>query len=325
LHAEVFQMTESNSVLSCQGVTKRYGRKTVLADISLELAPGEVFGFLGPNGAGKTTLIKSLLGLVTPQAGEIHLFGHNLFLDRIAALHAVGAVVEAPLFTECFSAFDNLKYLASFTAPVEKCRIEEVLERVGLGDVARTPVGTFSYGMKQRLGIAQALLPSTRLLILDEPTNGLDPHGIAGMRQLIRSLSRDQGLTVFLSSHLLYEVEQVCDRFMIIHHGQKMMEGTMNDPRLQQGATLVEVTVRRDGSGMAAPTLHPAFVEVVKETEEGQVVIRFSAADVPALVRDLVAGGAAIDQVKPIRRSLEDIFIELTRKPEGGDARNDSF
>ncbi len=317
-------MTDLVPVLSCQKVTKRYGRKTVLADISLELSPGEVFGFLGPNGAGKTTLIKSLLGLVTPQAGEIRLFGHDLFLDRIAALHAVGAVVEAPLFTECFSAYDNLKYLASFTAPVEKKRIEEVLERVGLGDVASTPVGTFSYGMKQRLGIAQALLPSTRLLILDEPTNGLDPHGIAGMRQLIRSLSRDQGLAVFLSSHLLYEVEQVCDRFMIIHHGRQVMSGTMNDPRLQPEATLVEVTVQRNDS-LPALKHHPAFVEMVKEDEEPQAVIRFSARDVPALVRDLVASGAAVEQVKPIRRTLEDIFIELTRKPEGGDSRNDSF
>lgn len=317
-------MTDPVSVLSCQGVTKRYGRKTVLADISLELAPGEVFGFLGPNGAGKTTLIKSILGLVTPQAGEIRIFGHNLFLERIAAIRPVGAVVEAPLFTECFSAFDNLKYLASFTAPVEKRQIEEALERVGLGDVARTPVGTFSYGMKQRLGIAQALLPATRLLILDEPTNGLDPHGIAGMRQLIRSLSRDQGLTVFLSSHLLYEVEQVCDRFMIIHHGRKVMEGTMNDPRLQQGADLVEVTVRRDDS-LPALKSHPAFVEMIRETEERQVALRFSSVDVPALVRDLVACGAAVEEVKPVRRTLEEIFIELTRKPQGGDARNDSF
>jgi ABC-2 type transport system ATP-binding protein len=317
-------MTDTDSVLSCQGVAKRYGRKTVLTDISLELAPGEVFGFLGPNGAGKTTLIKSILGLVTPQAGEIRIFGHNLFLDRIAAIHSVGAVVEAPLFTECFSAFDNLSYLASFTAPVGKRQVEEALERVGLGDVARMPVGTFSYGMKQRLGIAQALLPATRLLILDEPTNGLDPHGIAGMRQLIRSLSRDQGLTVFLSSHLLYEVEQVCDRFMIIHHGHKVMEGTMNDPLLQQGADLVEVALRRD-DGFAALKNHPAFVEVVKETEELQVVLRFSTRDVPTLVRDLVARGAAVEEVRPIRRTLEEIFIELTRKPEGGDARHDSF
>ncbi len=309
-------------VLSCRGVGKRYGRKTVLDDISLELSAGEVFGFLGPNGAGKTTLIKSILGLVTPQAGEIEIFGRNLLLERRAALMQVGAVVEAPLFTEYLSAFDNLAYLASFTAPVEARRVEEVLERVGLADVARHPVGTFSYGMKQRLGIAQALLPDTKFLLLDEPTNGLDPHGIAGMRQLIRSLSKEQGLTVFLSSHLLYEVEQVCDRFMIIHHGRKVTEGRMDDPRLHGGSAQVDVTVRLDGS-FGALKGHPAFEEVLWESEDGRACVRFRTAEVPELVRGLVAGGCAVEAVQPRRRSLEELFIELTRKD--GDVRHDSF
>ncbi len=316
-------MTAAAPVLSCRNVSKRYGRATVLEDISIELAPGEVFGFLGPNGAGKTTLIKSILGLVTPQAGEISIFGHDLFLRRRAALRAVGAVVEAPLFPEYLSAFDNLRYLASFTAPVTAARVQEALERVGLGDVAHRPVGTFSYGMKQRLGIAQALLPDMRLLILDEPTNGLDPHGIAGMRNLIHSLSHNQGLTIFLSSHLLYEVEQVCDRFLIIHHGKRVTEGRMDDAGLQRGAAQVDITLGA-GAPLAALREHPAFEAVLwGDDAAGSVCLRFRTAAVAELVRELVGRGCAVEAAQPCRRSLEDLFIELTRKE--GDARHDSF
>lgn len=298
--------------LTCREVSKRYGRKSVLDKISLDLYPGTVFGFLGPNGAGKTTLIKSILGLVTPQAGAISIFGEDLFLKRRRALRQVGAVVEAPLFVETLTAREHLACLASLTGPVTNQQVEEVLRRVGLHDVARQRIGTFSYGMKQRLGIAQALLPDTRLLILDEPTNGLDPHGIAGMRELIKSLTRDHGLSIFLSSHLLYEVEQVCDRFMIINHGACVLSGKMADYRNKRSATVDVVMVDDD-------TVYPIrerydVLSTAPCHRPGLVSVTFASDDIPELVRQLVADGCRIEEVTPHVQSLEELFIEITRR-----------
>lgn len=315
----------SAPVLSCRGVTKSYGDKTVLDGMAVDLAPGEILGFLGPNGAGKTTLIKIILGLVTPSAGDVSVFGIDLFAARHAAMQQVGAIVEAPLFFEYMTARDNLVHLSSLTRPVPAAKVQETLDLVGLSEVSGRNVGTFSYGMKQRLGIAQALLPETRLLILDEPTNGLDPHGIAGMRKLIRDLARRLGISVFISSHLLNEVEQVCDRVIIIHHGKKVLEGGVAALKAHHGE--VEVVLRKPADEGPIRT-HPAFRRGHDADDAGMpvtvAVFRVAAAEVPQLVRALTAAGLDILQVKPKRHTLEDLFIESTSAGDR-DARIDSF
>ncbi|NQZ71175.1 MAG: ATP-binding cassette domain-containing protein, partial [Lentisphaeria bacterium] len=203
------------AILTARNITKRYGKQYALKDIDLTINEGEIFGFLGPNGAGKTTFIKIMLGLATPHDGELELMGVDIFRNRKAAIQQVGAVVEAPIFFEYMTAYENLSYLVALSKKISRERILDVLDMVGLSAAVNKKVGAFSFGMKQRLGIAQALLPDTRFLILDEPTNGLDPHGISGVRKLIRKLTSELGITVFLSSHLLIEVEQICDRVCI--------------------------------------------------------------------------------------------------------------
>jgi len=316
----------STPILECSGVGKRYGRKRVLDKISFSLRKGEVFGFLGPNGAGKTTLIKIFIGLVTPGEGEITVFGHNLFTHRRQIMREVGAIVEAPVFTASLTAYANLHALVSLNGPVEGKRIDEVLELVGLADVARQKVGTFSYGMKQRLGIAQALLPRNRLVFLDEPTNGLDPHGIAGMRRLIHRLSKDMGITVFVSSHLLQEIEQVCDRVMIIDRGQTVLAGDVAeiigaeakvvDIEIELGAGTPATVAACGGTAGNAPFADGA--------ERGIFTFAVDSHSTPDLIQSLVEAGERVLAVRPRCASLEDVFIRQTG--EGGrNVRSDAF
>ena len=315
------------AALDCRGVCKRYGKQPVLRAVDVTVNPGEVLGFLGPNGAGKTTLIKCVLGLATPNAGDIHLFGIDLFQSRSRALRHVGAVIETPVFPDGLTALDSLRFLTGLTASVPEKRLLDTLELVGLGPVARRPVNTFSLGMRQRLGIAQALLPESRLLLLDEPTNGLDPHGIAGMRRLIRRLAREHGLAILVSSHLLAEIEQICDRFVILHHGSVIWRGGAADLHLH--ATEVELLVRRIDGHEAPPgvvTAHPANQRAAPHPETGHWALwfRLTPDEVPGLVRDLVAGGLDIFQVQPRRLALEQLFLEQTADA-AGDVRMDSF
>ena len=312
-----------NAVLQCRQVTKRYGRQLALDRLDLDVREGEIFGLLGPNGAGKTTLIRIILGLAAPSTGQISLFGDDLFTRRNALIRHVGAVVEAPMFFEYMSAWDNLRCLVSLNCRVADSRLREILHLVGLEDAARKRVSAFSYGMKQRLGIAQALLPQTRFLILDEPTNGLDPHGIAGIRGLIRRLAAELRITVFLSSHLLVEVERVCDRVAIIHHGRKMIEDTVSN--LTARSLAVEV---RTPAGQALPPsfgrFTPASVTPAAEAAETSMVFTIGRDDVPELVRELVAAGVPVRHVAERETSLESVFIAHTK---GGatDARIDSI
>ena len=230
-----------NVIVECRGITKRYGGHCALDHVDLDVLEGEVFGLVGPNGAGKTTFIKILLGLASPTAGSARMFGEDLFTERGRATAAVGAVVEAPVFFEYMSGWDNLWHLSALSGGVPPGQVRKALDIVGLADVARKRVGTYSYGMKQRLGIAQALLPCSRFLVLDEPTNGLDPHGIAGIRQLIRTLAAEHGITIFMSSHLLVEVEQLCGRVAILGRGKKVLEGTVAELRANTRQAIVLV------------------------------------------------------------------------------------
>lgn len=311
-------------MLDCLDVGKWYGKIPALHGVSLRLAAGEILGFLGPNGAGKTTLIKIILGLATPTGGVVRVDGADVFSQRRVAMRTVGAVVEAPVFFEYLSAYENLRHLTALTAPVPRARLLETLELVGLGAVAQRRVQTFSYGMKQRLGIAQALLPDTRLLILDEPTNGLDPHGIASVRTLVRDLARNRGLAVFISSHLLTEVEQVCDRFVIIHRGRKVHEGGADELRAE--ADEVDIVWQRDAALEGAVRGHPCFLHLHPAADGPTLVGGFkaSAADIPDLVAWLVGRGARVVEVRRRRRTLEELFVEKTATG-ADDVRTDAF
>jgi ABC-type multidrug transport system ATPase subunit len=305
-------------ILNARNISKRYGKQFALKDMDLSIKKGEIFGFLGPNGAGKTTFIKIMLGLATPLEGELELMGVDIFRNRREAINQVGAVVEAPIFFEYMTALENLTYLVALTEKLSKKRILEVLDMVGLSAAANKRVGAFSYGMKQRLGIAQALLPNTRFLILDEPTNGLDPHGISGVRDLIRKLSKELGVTIFLSSHLLIEVEQVCDRVCIIHHGEKVLEGIVAD-MLKSEQTIIELKAPK-------PLNLEAWEVIQKKSDDGlmRVIFELENDAVPQLIKDLIDQEAEIYKVNRVERNLEDIFIDLT-KDSNLDVRVDSF
>ncbi|MEM8533145.1 MAG: ABC transporter ATP-binding protein [Chloroflexota bacterium] len=221
-------ITSVDPVLTTTGLTKKFGNTTVVDNVDLTIYPGEVFGLLGPNGAGKTTIIAMLLGLVHPTSGTRAIYGHDVDTHRTEALQHVGAMIEAPSFYPYLSGWDNLKVLSAPRGAISNERIYEVLEIVGLAERAGDRYRTYSLGMKQRLAIALTLIHDPRILILDEPTNGLDPRGIVDIRSLIERLAQ-QGKTVILCSHLMHEVEQVCHRLAIIRQGQIITQGTVQD------------------------------------------------------------------------------------------------
>jgi len=215
----------SDIALQTENLTKRFGARTAVDRLTIRVEREDIYGFLGPNGAGKSTTLRMLLGLVKPSSGSIKFPVNESSWEYLRARSRVGAIIETPAFYEHFSARRNLQLLSSLSGGVSKKRVEEVLEIVGLRDRAGDPVKVYSYGMRQRLGIAQALLPTPQLIILDEPTNGLDPQGIHETRKLIRRLRDELRLTILLSSHLLTEIEQLCNRVGIIHEGRLLYEG----------------------------------------------------------------------------------------------------
>ena len=269
---------------------------------------GDVFGFLGPNGAGKTTVIRLVLGLIHPTSGYAEVCGHRVPGELQGALRHVAGFVDDPTFYPLMSARRNLRLLGSMTGPVSEERIDEVLEIVGLRERADDRVGGFSHGMKQRLGIAQALLHSPELIVLDEPTSGLDPRGMKDVRELIRGLGA-AGTTVFLSSHLLHEVEQVCTRAVIIDRGRVVVQGLVSELRPQNDT----VRVLTDDQGKAGEVLRAQFGAGGVADDEGYLVVQAGEGAVPEMVRRLVADGVAVRAVVPApEQGLEDFFLELT-------------
>ena len=213
--------------LVAERLGKRYGARVAVADVSFTVGRGEVFGFLGPNGAGKTTTIRMLVGLVRPTSGRVSIAGRGLADDREGALRRLGCIVESPDFYDYLTGRENLEHFARMVDGAAVARVDELADLVRLRERLGDRVGTYSLGMRQRLGIAQALLGAPDLLVLDEPANGLDPAGIYDLRALLRRLADERGLGVFVSSHLLGEVEKVCDRIAIVHRGRVLAEGTM--------------------------------------------------------------------------------------------------
>jgi ABC-2 type transport system ATP-binding protein len=294
--------------VAARGLVKRYGDITAVAGVDLTVEPGDVFGYLGPNGAGKTTSLRMLLGLIRPSAGSAELFGRDPMLEGAKALQGVAGFVEGPRFYPYLSGRRNLRLLADYDEPVSRSRIEEVLEIVELRDRAKDRVGGYSHGMRQRLGIAAALLRAPRLLLLDEPTTGLDPAGMRDMRALVRRLAAE-GITILLSSHLLNEVEELCNRVAIIRTGAIVYEGTLGD--LLATATTGYRLKTRDPERARTICLNQPGIDDVSSDEDG---LSFAADEDAVASLSLALGQArvAITQLVAETASLEELFLGIT-------------
>jgi ABC-2 type transport system ATP-binding protein len=299
----------SDVALQTENLTKRYGTRTAVDRLTIRVERGDIYGFLGPNGAGKSTTLRMLLGLVRPSSGVIKFPVHDSSWEYLRARSRVGAIIETPAFYENFSARRNLQLLASLSGGVAKKRVEEVLEIVGLRERAGDPVKTFSYGMRQRLGIAQALLPTPQLIILDEPTNGLDPQGIHETRELIRRLRDELKLTVMLSSHLLSEIEQLCNRVGIIHEGRLLYEG--GPETLVAANTLYKVRVDNLTGAFELLSKEPGLV--VSRNGAAFLRVEADAEQLAAANALLVSNGFKVFELSPAQESLEEAFLRLTK------------
>ena len=297
-------------MLSISHLSKSFGSFQAVNDLSFEVNQGEVYGFLGQNGAGKSTTIRMILSLIRPTGGSIEIFGKSLYAEREAILQRIGAVVEKPDLYRYLSGYENLSLFAKLSANhISKAEIMDCLALVGLDKRAKDPVRVYSQGMKQRLGIAVALVHNPDFIILDEPTNGLDPQGIADIRNLILMLSRERGKTILVSSHLLSEIEQVADSMLIINKGKKVVEGKVNELVNPEKLQLEIVS-----------TDNPKALQLLSETVWGKatsrstahrISVEIDAADVAALNKYLVDNNIGITSLRSMN-SLEAYFLSLT-------------
>ncbi|SET98838.1 ABC transporter ATP-binding protein [Paenibacillus sp. NFR01] len=292
-------------VASLMGVTKKVGSKTLVSNLTLDIPQGQIFGFLGPNGAGKTTTIRMMVGLISISSGDILIGGRSIKDHFEEAVAQVGAIVENPEMYKFLTGYQNLKQYARMFPGVTKERIDEVVTLVGLGQRIHDKVKTYSLGMRQRLGVAQALLHRPKLLILDEPTNGLDPQGIRELRDYLRHLCQTEGTTVFVSSHLLSEMELMCDVVAIIQNGRlievKQLKAVAG-AALPVGETLFEVS---------DPQAAFQVIGRGRSTEEG-VVVEATREEIADINVRLVTAGVKVYAIRELSRSLEDQFLEIT-------------
>ena len=298
------------AVLKTFDLGKRFGQRWAVRGIDLEVHRGDIFCFLGPNGAGKSTTIRMILTLLRPTAGSIQLFGKDPHKNRVAALSRVCGIVEKPDFYLYLSASKNLELLGSMTRRIKQDEIREALERVGLKQRARDKVRTFSHGMKQRLGIAQALLTRPELIILDEPTTGLDPQGMKDVRELIQRLAREEGMTIFLSSHLLSEIEQVATRMAVVHRGEVVAQGSASE-LLAQEAT--DYALQASPVKKALELMEPIPWVKVLSSGESMIELRLEPGRAAELNRLLVTNRVEVLSFYP-RRTLEDFFLKVTKR-----------
>lgn len=300
-----------------RGLSKRYGDLVAVDGIDLTVMPGDVYGYLGPNGAGKTTSLRMMLGLIRPTAGSVRLFGQDPS-QSVTALDGVAGFVEAPTFYPYLSGRRNLELLGAYDGGQARSRIDRALEIVELADRQGDRVGGYSHGMRQRLGIAAALLRDPKLLLLDEPTTGLDPGGMRDMRELIRHLATE-GMTIVLSSHLLAEVEEVCNRVAIVRAGRIAFEGEI--AALARGTkNTYRLSTTDDERALAVCEAQAGIAEVRRD--EGGVVFTAEGAAAAELSQALVEAGALIRGLMPQRATLEDLFFSLT---EGTEATGDEM
>jgi ABC-type multidrug transport system ATPase subunit len=300
----------SDFVLVTQQLTKKYRGRVAVDRLSLQVERGDIFGFLGQNGAGKSTTIRMALGLVRPSSGRVLLLGHDVSKHPLKALRRTGAIIEAPAFYEHFSGWENLRMLAAMSGGAKRERIEAVLDIVGLRERAKDPVREYSHGMRQRLGIAQALLPNPEFIILDEPTDGLDPQGIREVRLLIRRLRDELGLTVLLSSHLLNEVEQICNRVAIIDRGRLLYQGTIE--KLVAAEKTIKLTVDRLEEAYQLLAKDPTIS--VSRNGAQSLYVKMADEHIPRVNALLVEQGFLVSELSPQRETLEQVFLRLTER-----------
>ena len=304
-------MNPDTPALVTEGLTRRFGERLAVDQLSIQVEPGDVYGFLGPNGAGKTTAIRCILGLIRKDAGSVRIFGET---NPVRQRAHVGAMVETPRFFDWMSARGNLERAVAFAGVGDRTDIDRSLQLVGLWGRESEPVRTYSLGMRQRLGIARALVGRPKLLVLDEPTNGLDPRGMKEVRDLLATLARTTNLTIFISSHLLDEIEKLCDRVGIIEHGRMIAEGRVVDLVAgEAGASVVEVG-SPDATGLQLAISQMDGVREEGEGEAGRMKLRIEGITPSELNARLVERGVAVSALVPTERNLEELFLSLTSK-----------
>jgi ABC-2 type transport system ATP-binding protein len=313
------QTSPGPAPVEVRGLVKRYGELVAVAGVDLTVHAGDVYGYLGPNGAGKTTCLRMMLGLIRPSQGSVRLFGRDP-LETVHALDGVAGFVEAPTFYPYLNGRRNLELLAAFDGDDARGRIDAALETVELSDRAKDRVGGYSHGMRQRLGIAAALLRDPKLLLLDEPATGLDPAGMRDMRLLIRRLA-DAGITVMLSSHLLAEVEELCNRVAIVRSGKIVYEGAIAELKRSAGATYRLSTT--DDERAVAVCRAQSGVEDVRVVH-GRIAFTADEATVTELSQALIEAGALIRMLAPEHVTLEDLFFSLTEGTADAHARSEA-
>ena len=297
------------SVIKVQNISKHFGSLKAVDDLSFEVQAGQVFGFLGQNGSGKSTTIRMLLSLIHQTSGQIEIFGKRIEKDREAILEQVGAIIERPDLYPYLSAREHLELFAKVRKQkIGEADINATLEKVGLAHRAKDKVQTFSLGMKQRLGIGIALVHNPSLIILDEPTNGLDPQGIADIRQLIQYLAKEEGKTVLVSSHLLSEIEQVAHQILIIHQGKKMVEGVTKE-LLDPEKRIVQIKTTDDANALKVIAAG-RFSNYLLPRGEG-VYLKIPTREIPLLNESLVKAEVALLGIET-KNSLEDYFLQIT-------------
>lgn len=312
---------ESSIILTVDQVKKRIGKKWIIKGVSFDVREGEIFGFLGPNGSGKTTTIRMLVDLIKPTEGRIEVCGHDVNRDPEQALQHVGCIVENPEVYPYLTGWENLEHFSRMQPGVDERRIQEVVDIVRLDQRIHDKVKTYSLGMRQRLGIAQALLGRPKLLILDEPTNGLDPKGIKELRAFIRELA-DQGMALFVSSHLLTEIQLMCDRVAIISHGSVLAVGDVEE-LISGGSNYVvwQLEPAIQGKELLAQEPDMQFVDIARTDMdeamlagigEDAIVTQLNADRIAEINQKLVAAGVKVHGVQRMAPTLEQLFLKMT-------------
>jgi len=292
-------------MIQLKNVQKKFGQRLAVDDLTLHVPRGEIYGLLGHNGAGKSTAIGMMLGQVWPTGGEVTICGHDVTAHRRQALQKVGAIFESPAFYDYLSGFRNLEILSSYTAPTSRRRLQEVIDWVGLTGREGSKVRTYSHGMRARLALAQALLPQPELLILDEPSDGLDPQGIHEMRQTILRLHRELGLTILLSSHFLNEVEQLCTRIAVLNQGKMVFEGTLDSTRKR------DQWVRLKVGDFTTATRELRSAGLTTDERDGQFIALKDGAATDQIVRLLVERRISVFEIAREQETLESFYLGL--------------
>ena len=297
--------------LSIKHITKIYGRKRAADDVSFDIYPGEIFGFLGPNGAGKTTVIKSILGFIFPDEGEVFIDGHNIKKEYEKAMASVGGIVENPEMYQNLSARLNIEMYAKLHDGVSKEMIDNVINEVGLSARAKEPIRKYSLGMKQRIGLAQAMVHRPKLLILDEPTNGLDPTGIHQLRDILKKYAHEEGAAVMVSSHILSEMQLLCDRVGIIDNGKLIKVCSLEELNGEMDSA-PGYTIKVSDRDKALKILEDNKIPAKAAVDEGTIEAEAEEDKISSIISQLVSGGVEIYEVRKKQSSLEDIFLQVT-------------